>query len=78
MLPVTGPSRGAGGSIALAARPGSPEVLLATSMVEDVVTKDTDHVRIASVTFDRVRGDAASRAESRAMISEALQVWNSR
>jgi transcriptional regulator with XRE-family HTH domain len=73
-----GANSGLGGSIALAARPGAPEVLLATSMVEDIVTRDPDQVRRASVTFDQVRADALPRGETRASISEALEQWNTR
>lgn len=67
-----GGNAGLGGAIALAARPGVPEVLLSGSMIEDVVTQDEDQVRRASVTFDQVRADALPRAESRAVIQEAL------
>lgn len=69
---------GLGGSIALAARPGAPEVLLTTSMLEDMVTQDVDQVRQAGQIFDRVRGDAESRAASRNLIREALKKWDSR
>lgn len=69
---------GLGGSIALAARPGAAEVLLTTSMLEDMVTQDVDQVTQAGQIFDRVRGDAESRAASRNIIREILETWDSR
>lgn len=71
-----GGNAGLGGSIALAARPGAPEVLLQGSMIEDVVTRQEEQVARASLTFDQVRADALPRAESRAAIQEALKKWN--
>jgi hypothetical protein len=67
-----------GGSIALAGRPGAAEVLLSTSMLEDMVTQDVDQVSQAGHIFDQVRGDAESRAASRNLIREALSKWDSR
>jgi transcriptional regulator with XRE-family HTH domain len=72
-----GGNAGLGGMIALATRPGAHDVLLAGSMVEDVVTQHEDQVRRASVTFEQVRADALPRQESRAVIQEALEKWNS-
>lgn len=69
---------GLGGSIALAARPGTAEVLLTTSMLEDMVTQDVGQVTQAGQIFDRVRGDAESRAASRNIIREILETWDSR
>ena len=53
--------------------PGKPEVLLAEALVEDVVTTDVPLVLKASATFDRVRASALSRADSRALITEAME-----
>lgn len=71
-----GGNAGLGGAIALAARPGVPEILLSGSLIEDAVTQDEDQVRRASVTFDQVRADALPRAESRELIEKALETWN--
>jgi transcriptional regulator with XRE-family HTH domain len=73
-----GANAGLGGSISLAAGNGTPEVLLLGSLVEDQVTTDAAQVRRASATFDMVRGEALSRSESREVLTEALQRWNSK
>jgi len=72
-----GANAGLGGAISLLTATSNPEVLLSEALVEDQVTTDVSAVLIASATFDRVRGDAASRAESRTFIREALERWNS-
>jgi hypothetical protein len=71
-----GANAGLGGAITLAAASGTPEVLLAEALVEDQVTQDIPQVLAASATFDHVRGDAASRAESRTLIREAMERWS--
>jgi transcriptional regulator with XRE-family HTH domain len=68
-----GANAGLGGAITLAAGTGKPEVLLAEALVEDVVTTDVPLVLKASATFDRVRACALSRADSRALITEAME-----
>jgi transcriptional regulator with XRE-family HTH domain len=70
-----GASPGLGGSVSLASVTGEPDVLLTGSMLEDVVTTDTQQVRAASGTFERVRGRAASIDGSRTIIGEAMERW---
>jgi hypothetical protein len=70
-----GANAGLGGAITLAAGTRQAEVLLAEALVEDVVTVDVPLVLRASATFDRVRACALSRADSRALITEAMETW---
>jgi transcriptional regulator with XRE-family HTH domain len=72
-----GANAGLGGSIHLAAGTGAPEVLLVGSLIEDQVTTDATLVRRASATYDMVRCEALSRSESRVVLTEALERWNS-
>jgi hypothetical protein len=72
-----GGNAGLGGAVTVAE--GSDGVfLLAEALLEDQVTKDRDLVRLATATFDAVRADAVSRAQSRTLIMEAIERWNSR
>jgi Domain of unknown function (DUF5753) len=73
-----GANMGLGGSLALASVSGEPDVLLTGGLLEDSVTNDATQVRQATATFEVVRGDSASRAESRAMITEAITTWENR
>jgi Domain of unknown function (DUF5753) len=73
-----GANMGLGGSLALASLGGEPDVLLTGGLLEDSVTNDATQVRHATATFEVVRGDSASRAESRAMITEAITTWENR
>ena len=68
-----GANAGLGGAITLAAGTGKAEVLLAEALVEDVVTTDIPLVLRASATFDRVRASALNRADTRALITEAME-----
>jgi hypothetical protein len=78
VLPRTvGASAGLGGPVSLATGTGTPEVMLTGSLIEDQLTTDPAQVIKASATFNLVRADAASRADSRARMMEALQTWNS-
>ncbi|HUN36985.1 MAG TPA: helix-turn-helix transcriptional regulator [Trebonia sp.] len=73
----TGANLGLGGPIHLATTMGTPEVLLVGTLIEDQVTAEPTLVRKASATFDAVRGDALNRADSRRMMTEALEnIWN--
>jgi hypothetical protein len=72
----TGGNAGLGGAVSLVEGPGGP-VLLANAVIEDQVTTDTSLVLRAGATFDAVRGDALPRAQSRNLISEANERWNS-
>jgi hypothetical protein len=79
VLPASlGANMGLGGSLALASLSGEPDVLLTGGLLEDSVTNDAAQVRAATATFEVVRGDSASRAESRAMITEAMTTWESK
>jgi hypothetical protein len=76
VLPATlGANMGLGGSLALASLNGEADVLLTGGLLEDTVTTDAAQVRSATTTFEVVRGDSASRAESRTMITEAITTW---
>lgn len=78
ILPArTGANAGLGGPVHLATGTGSPEVLLVGALIEDQVSADPALVRRASAAFDAVRGDALNRADSRNVLMEALERWNS-
>jgi hypothetical protein len=79
VLPASlGANMGFGGSLALASLSGEPDVLLTGGLLEDSVSTDLQQVRHATATFEVVRGDSASRAETRAMITEAMTTWESK
>jgi Domain of unknown function (DUF5753) len=79
VLPRTiGANAGLGGPVSLATGTGTPEVMLTGSLIEDQLTTDPAQVIKASATFNLVRADAASRMDSRAIMMEALQSWNSK
>ncbi len=79
VLPRTvGANAGLGGPVSLATGTGTPEVMLTGSLIEDQLTTDPAQVIKASATFNLVRADAASRTDSRALMTEALQTWNSK
>jgi hypothetical protein len=71
-----GVNAGQGGAINLATADNTPELLLSDGLVEDVVTADVARVRRASTIFNTVRADALNRADSRAVISEAMETCN--
>lgn len=72
-----GANLGLGGPIHLATGTGTPEVLLEGALIEDQVTLDPRQVRQASATLDAVRGDTLNRADSRNVMTEALEkTWN--
>lgn len=76
VLPASlGANMGLGGSLALASLSGEPDVLLTGGLLEDSVTSGLQQVRQATATFEVVRGDSASRAESRTMITKAIRTW---
>jgi Domain of unknown function (DUF5753) len=72
-----GANPGLGGAIQLAATSDAPEVLLSDSLIEDYITNDPMSVRRASSTFNSVRADALNRADSQAILTEAMERWNS-
>lgn len=79
VLPASlGANMGLGGGLALASLSGDPDVLLTGGLLEDSVSTDLHQVRKATTTFEVVRGDSASRAESRTLIMEAMTTWESK
>lgn len=72
-----GANAGLGGAIHLAASDDGPEILVSEALVEDQVTNNPALVRKASATFNHVRADARSARESRAMLTEAMEKWQS-
>jgi len=72
-----GANPGLGGAIQLAATTDAPELLVSDSLVEDHITNDPMSVRRASSTFNSVRADALNRADSRSILTEAMERWNS-
>jgi transcriptional regulator with XRE-family HTH domain len=78
IVPVsTGANAGLSGGFQLAACDGAPDVLRMEA-VEDVTAESRSLVRLATVVFDLVRGDALPRSASRALISEAAEQWKTR
>lgn len=73
-----GANAGLGGTLALASISGEPDVLLTGSLLEDMVTTDVAQVRAASNTFEQVRGVSANVIESRRIMSEAVEAWESK
>lgn len=51
-----GANAGLGGPVSLAVITGKPDVLLTSSLLEDVVTSDATQAKMASHTFEVVRG----------------------
>jgi hypothetical protein len=72
-----GANPGLGGAIQLAATSDAPELLVSDSLVEDQITNDPLSVRRASSTFNSVRADALNRADSREILTEAMERWTS-
>jgi hypothetical protein len=73
-----GANAGLGGPVSIASVTGKPDVLLTSSLIEDVVTSDVAQVRAASSTFEGVRGVSANIMDTRRLISEAIETWESR
>jgi hypothetical protein len=73
-----GANAGLGGPVSLASANGKPDVLLTSSLLEDVVTSDVIQARTASSTFETVRGVAANIMDTRHIIAEARTAWEHR
>jgi DNA-binding XRE family transcriptional regulator len=73
-----GANAGLGGPVSLAVVAGKPDVLLTSSLLEDVVTSDAAQAKAASNTFEVVRGVSANTLETRRIISEAITAWENR
>jgi transcriptional regulator with XRE-family HTH domain len=71
---VRGASAGLGGMVAIADGPGGT-VVLAGSVLEDIVTDDATRVQDAEAILDAVRGVAESTGETRRVIGEAHKLW---
>jgi len=72
-----GANPGLGGAVNLAATDSAPELLLSDGLVEDQLTQDPAKVHKARTTFGRVRADALNRADSRDMLTKAMERWSS-
>lgn len=70
-----GSNMGMSGPISLATTTTS-EILLIEGFPEAVVTDEDARVRQASITFNHVRSDSLPRAESRAVIVKAAEIWD--
>jgi DNA-binding XRE family transcriptional regulator len=70
-----GANAGLGGPVSLATADGKPDVLLTSSLLEDVVTSDVTQARTASNTFETVRGMSANIMDTRRIIAEAITAW---
>lgn len=70
-----GANAGLGGPVSLATVVGKPDVLLTSSLLEDVVTSDTAQAKVASNTFEVVRGVSANTLDTRCIVSEAITAW---
>jgi DNA-binding XRE family transcriptional regulator len=75
---AVGANAGLGGPVSIASVTGKPDVLLTSSMLEDVVTADVPQVRAASTTFEVVRGVSANIMDTRRIISEAITAWENK
>ena len=73
-----GANAGLGGPVSLATVVGKPDVLLTSSLLEDVVTSDAAQARTASNTFETVRGVSANIMDTRRIIAEAITAWENR
>jgi hypothetical protein len=73
-----GANAGLGGPVSVATVADKPDVLLTSSLLEDVVTSDASQARTASTTFEVVRGVAANIMDSRRIIVEAITTWENR
>jgi hypothetical protein len=73
-----GANAGLGGPVSLATVAGKPDVLLTSSLLEDVVTSDVAQARTASTTFETVRGVSANIMDTRRIIAEAITTWENR
>lgn len=71
-----GANCGLGGALNLAATDDAPELLLSDGLVEDQLSQDPAVVRKARATFTNVRADALTRADSRTMLTEAMERWS--
>jgi hypothetical protein len=75
---VSDANAGLGGTVSLASVHGEPDTLLMASIVEDSVTTSAAQVRTALGIFERCRAIAATTTESRNILTEAYNTWQSR
>jgi transcriptional regulator with XRE-family HTH domain len=73
-----GANAGLGGPVSLASVTGKPDVLLTSSLLEDVVTSDEAQARTASNTLEMVRGVSANIMDTRRIMAEAKTQWEHR
>lgn len=73
---AVGATAGLSGDMSLASGDGSPDVLHTDAMPEGHTTETRSLVRRAGVAFERIRGYAMPRAQSRDLIMEvANELW---
>lgn len=73
----SGANMGMGSSIELATTE-TTEMVLMEGFSENVVTSEMSQVRRAASIFNTVRSDALNRAESRAILTEAMEEWRNK
>ncbi|MGH3248680.1 MAG: Scr1 family TA system antitoxin-like transcriptional regulator, partial [Trebonia sp.] len=69
-----GANAGFGGGFVIARTEGAPDVVLMEG-IEDQTTERRALVRKAETAFDRLRGDALTRVQSRELIRKVAQQW---
>jgi hypothetical protein len=74
VLASIGANAGFGGGFHIARTEGAPDVLLMEGIV-DQTTERRALVRKAETAFDRLRGDALTRVQSRELIRKVAQEW---
>lgn len=70
-----GANAGLGGPLNIASGDGIPDVIHMDGVPEGVTLETRATVRKAAVAFDRVRGDALSRGQSRDLILKVAEEW---
>jgi transcriptional regulator with XRE-family HTH domain len=73
-----GANAGLGGPVSLASANGKPDMLLTSSLLEDVVTSDPAQARTAANTFETVRGVSANIMDTRRIMTEAITLWENK
>jgi transcriptional regulator with XRE-family HTH domain len=78
VLTAVGATAGLSGDISLASSDGGPDVLHTDAVPEGHTTESRSQVRKAAVAFERIRGYALPRAQSRDLVMEvAKERWKS-
>jgi Domain of unknown function (DUF5753) len=78
LFAVTGAHAGLSGAFEIASADGTADTVIMVG-VEDQATRKPSVVRKAAVTFNRLRGEALSRGQSRDLIRKiAEELWKTR